>query len=380
MELQVTKKPPLQRFTLLMLAAFLLFGGMYLARAILVPMVFGMLVAMLLMPFCIWLEARMPRWLAVSLALTAFVLGILTLVGGLSFQVVKIAEDLPQHREAIQQKIERLQSFVSSKIDLSKEEQTRMVKDKVNHFIDNGPDYIRDFLSAATGILGDLAMVLIYTWLFLFSRDRFRNFVVRITPTEKVDKVKMIIARSSKVTGRYLSGVLIVISILAVIYSSGLAIVGLDYPVFFGIMVAIFNIIPYVGIPVASVLPITMAIVTKDSYVAALGVAAVFAIGQFIDNNFLTPNIVGDKVNLNALTTIVALLVGSAVWGIAGMVLFIPVLGVIRIILNNSDQLKPYAYLLSSNDHEPTPGKEGFVKRLFKKIAAWISRLRKKKR
>lgn len=360
-----------------MLAAFLLFGGMYIARNILIPMVFAMLVAMLLMPMCTWLEARMPRWLAVSLALAVFVLGILALVTGLSYQVVKIAEDLPQHRAAIQQKIEKLQSFVSNKIDLSKEEQTRMVQDKVNHFIDNGPDYIRDFLSATSGALGDVAMVLIYTWLFLYSRDRFRNFVVRVTPEEKAPKVKLIIARSSKITGRYLSGVLIVMSILAVIYSAGLAIVGLDYPVFFGVMVAIFNIIPYVGIPVASILPVTMAIVTKDSYAAALAVVAVFSIGQFIDNNFLTPNIVGDKVNLNALTTIVALMAGAAVWGIAGMILFIPLLGVIRIILSNSNGLKPYAYLISSNGDD-TGAEEGSFKKFYHKIIARWRRKRKK--
>jgi predicted PurR-regulated permease PerM len=359
-----------------MLAAFLLFGAMYIGREILVPLVFAMLVAMLLMPLCTWFEARMPRWLAVGICVAIFVTGLLALAAGFSFQVVRIAEDLPRHKDAIYKKVDQLQRYVTRQTDLSKEEQEKLVREKVNNFVDKGGAYVQEFISSATGLLGDLVMVIIYTFLFLYSRDRFRNFVVRVTPEEKAPKVKMIIARSSKITGRYLSGVLIVMSILAVIYSVGLMIVGLDYPVFFGVMVAVFNIIPYVGIPVASILPVAMAIVTKDSYAAALAVCGVFALGQFIDNNFLTPNIVGDKVNLNALTTIVALLVGASVWGIAGMILFIPLLGVIRIILNNSNGLKPYAYLLSSNDHESVAG-ESWFKKIYNKIRSRLGKQKK---
>jgi predicted PurR-regulated permease PerM len=355
----------LQRLTLFLVCGFLIFVTLYFAKNILVPLVFAMLLSMLMLPVCKRIERKCPRWLAVLCCVFIFVIILSSLATVFSLQIINLADDLPKYKSNIHSKIQNFQAFLTRTIDVSQEEQTAYFKEKINHFIDNSEVYIKNFLLAATGLLGDLALVIIFTFFFLLLRDHFKTFILKVTKEGRREKVKMVISRCGKITGKYLSGVFIVVCILSTINSIGLLIIGLDYAVFFGIMVGMCNMIPYVGVPISAILPVTMAILTKDSYVSAIGVCSVFAIGQFIDNNFLTPNIVGDKVNLNPISTIVVLLIGASLWGIAGMVIFIPLLGVIKIILDNSEDLHPYGYLIGK---DPKPKKHSLIARLIIKL------------
>lgn len=355
----------LQNLTFFLLCIFLIFGGLYLAKSILIPIAFAMLLSMLMLPLCEKLERKCPRWLAVLGCVVICVLVLSGLATVFSFQMVKFADELPKYKTEIYSKIHHLQDFVSSKFNVSQEEQTAYLKNKVNYIVDNSGAHVKKALVTATGLVGDLFLVVIFTFLFLYTRPRLKTFILSITREDRKEKVKMIISRSGQITGKYLSGVFIVVCILSVINSVGLLIIGLDHAIFFGIMVGICNIIPYIGVPLSAILPVTMAILTKDSYLAPIGVASVFIIGQFIDNNFLTPNIVGDKVNLNPLSIIVVLLIGASVWGVAGMIIFVPLLGVIKIILDNSEDLHPYAYLIGIDNK---PKSQSFVFRFIVKV------------
>jgi predicted PurR-regulated permease PerM len=147
----------------------------------------------------------------------------------------------------------------------------------------------------------------------------------------------------------YISGLILVIAIIAILNTTGLLILGIKYAVFLGILSALLTIIPYIGIVLGSILPILVALLTKDSLLYAAGVIAIFGLVQFLEGNFITPKIIGSKVNVNPLSAIIALIVGGAVWGIAGMILAIPILGIIQIILSNNKDLKPFASLISNN-------------------------------
>jgi predicted PurR-regulated permease PerM len=187
-----------------------------------------------------------------------------------------------------------------------------------------------------------------------------------ITPSEDHEKVKKITTQISQVTQQYLSGVIIVVMILAVLNSIGLLIIGIKQAIFFGSLAGLLNIIPYIGVLIGSLLPIIVALLTKDSFGPAIAVAAVFAFNQFLENNFLTPNIVGGKVKVNPLATIMALLIGGYLWGVAGMILFIPFLGIAKIIFDNIEGLQPYGYLIGDED---TPDSdESMVDKLKKRF------------
>jgi predicted PurR-regulated permease PerM len=345
------RKDPLFRFVLILFAGFLFFGVLYFARNILVPMSFAALLAMLMLPICKKLESwKFPRGLAI---LSCFLIVIL-IISGLVYvfisQVISFADNLPGYKEAINSKIENIEKFLEATIKVSPADQISFLKAKVSDYMENAGIYIKVLFLATTGTIATIGVVLIYTFFFLYFRDRFKNFVLKITDPVHEVKTRMIITKSSKVTARYLSGVFLVIMILSVLDSVGLMILGLDYAIFFGIMVAILNIIPYIGVPIGAILPVTMALITKDSFWIAAGVVGVIGLNQFIEANFLTPNIVGNKVNLNPLAVIIALLTGASLWGVSGMIIFLPFLGVIKITLDNVESLQPYAYLVGIED------------------------------
>jgi len=110
--------------------------------------------------------------------------------------------------------------------------------------------------------------------------------------------------------------------------------------------------IPYVGITIGATLPTLLALVTKDSIWYAVGVIGVHGFVQFLEGNFITPKVTGSRISINALAAVVALLLAGKIWGIAGMILAVPAVGILKIVLNYSPTLKPLVVLLGD---EPQP-------------------------
>ena len=134
--------------------------------------------------------------------------------------------------------------------------------------------------------------------------------------------------------------------IVAALNCIGLLVLGIDHAIFFGILSGVLTIIPYVGIIIGALFPILMALITKDSIWYSVGVVIVFFVVQFLEGNFITPRITGSKVSINALAAIVALVIGGKILGIAGMILAVPAIGVLKIVLSHSQRLKPFVILL----------------------------------
>lgn len=350
------KKDPLFRITLVLLAGFLFFSSLYFAKDLLVPLSFAALLSMLMLPVCRRLERwRFPRWLAILSCLII----VISIVAGLAYvfisRVISFADNLPAYKVAINSKIEHTEKFLESTTKVSPADQIVFFKEKVSGFMENSSKYIKALFIATTSTIATIAVVIIYTFFFLYFRDRFKNFILKVTDPANEVKARMVITESGKVTARYLSGVFIVIIILSVLNSVGLMLLGLDYAIMFGVMVGILNIIPYIGVPVGAIFPVTMALITKDSLWSAAGVIGVIGINQFIEANFLTPKIVGKKINLNPLATIITLLVGANLWGVPGMIIFLPFLGVLKITLDHIEPLQPYAYLIGADDSKKLP-------------------------
>ena len=144
----------------------------------------------------------------------------------------------------------------------------------------------------------------------------------------------------------YISGLTLVTLIIATLNCIGLLALGIDHAIFFGILSGVLTIIPYVGIIIGALFPIIMALITKDSIWYSIGVVIVFTVVQFLEGNFITPRITGSKVSINALAAIIALVIGGKILGIAGMILAVPAIGVLKIMLSHSSRLKPFVILL----------------------------------
>ena len=141
-------------------------------------------------------------------------------------------------------------------------------------------------------------------------------------------------------------------TIVCVLNSVALLIIGVPSAIVIGVIGGILNILPYIGGIIAIALPVLMVTVTHNGFSGQLLVIASYLVIQFIDNNILVPRIVSKKVQINALMSILVVLLGGALWGVSGMFLSIPLIGVLKIIFDRVDELKPYGKLLG--DEVPT--------------------------
>ncbi len=138
--------------------------------------------------------------------------------------------------------------------------------------------------------------------------------------------------------------------ILAICNTIALSIIGLQQALFFGVLAGMLNIIPFIGSMVGSAIPIMVLLLTRESYGAPIAAAIYFLSIQLVESYFLTPNITGNKVKLNPMATIMALLLGALVWGVAGMILFIPFLGILKVVFDNIEPLRPYGYIIGKEE------------------------------
>ena len=135
---------------------------------------------------------------------------------------------------------------------------------------------------------------------------------------------------------------------VAILNSTGLLLLGIEYAILIGVLGSVLNIIPYIGGIIAVLLPMTVAFVTEDNQLLPLYILLLYVLTQFIDNNFIVPKIVASRVQINALVSIIVVLLGSALWGVAGMFLSIPLTAIVKIICDHIDPLKPLGYLLGN--------------------------------
>ena len=349
-------RTPLFRYALLLLAVYLLGLNLYVASRFLIPFCTAALLAMLMLPLCQRLENwRLPR-LAAILVCLLLILAILVGIGLLlSIQIINFVRDLPSLQGQLASKLEGVQHLIERLTDVTANEQVEFVKLRLSEALGATGLYLVTMLKTATGTMTTFVIILIYTAFFLFYRDRFTRFVFMVTSREHHPFVRDMLTQISQVTQRYLSGVLTVMFILATLNTIGLTVIGIRQALFFGVLAGLLNIIPYIGTFLGGLIPTLVALLTYESLMPALTVAALSIGTQFLDTNVLTPYIVGGKVKVNALATIMALLIGGYLWGIAGMILFIPLTGIVKIIFDNVGPLRPFGYLIGDeaelNEH-----------------------------
>jgi predicted PurR-regulated permease PerM len=209
---------------------------------------------------------------------------------------------------------------------------------------------LTNIFTGAIAILGDMLLTMVYVFALLFYRDKFQEFLWRLTPEVEHPRVARIIDNASRVARQYLWGRLLLIIILAIFYGTGFLIIGLQHALFLAVFASLFSIIPYIGPILGIALPILVSLMSQNSPTLVLWVLAVFAVAQFIESYLLEPLVVGAEVHVNPFFTIVAVVAGSLLWGVPGLILAIPIVGIIRVIFDNFDSLQPYGYLIGQQE------------------------------
>lgn len=360
--------PLLYRITLTLLFCVLTVVCLYYAKGILIPVTTAALLSMLLLPMVRRFEQwKMGRFLSIFCSLLVVVAVIGMLIYILSAQVISFSADIPTIQQNLNQKFQVLQSWIQTKTGLTAEQQLIYLQKAASSFLGVAQSLATMIVAATTGTIVFVGLLLVLIFLFLYYRHRIYHFLLSIVPKDNNINTEKIISEISMVTQKYLLGVFTVMGILSVLNSLVFLMIGVPHAVFFGILASILNVVPYIGVWVGTLLPMIMMAITQPSLTPILLIVLGVWINQQIDNNFLTPTITGSRVAINPLATIIILIIGGYIWGVAGMVLFIPLLGVAKIVFDNVEGLKPLGYLIGDD----SSGSQSSMKR-------WFTKLRKK--
>ena len=318
-------------------------------KFILMPLAFAALLAMLLEPVSRWFERlKIGRAGGIVLSmLLAFILlaGVFSL---LSIQLVQFLNDLPEAQERLQSISGELLTFFQQTFGISPDQQVNFLQQGLQTVIDKSGQYLSTAVSATTNVFTTVAILPFFIFFMIYYKDRYRTFLQKVWKTENTRKIDAMVSDVQSVAQHYIVGMLMVISILALLNGIGLWILGLEHAVFFAVFAAVLAIIPYIGIIIGSLPAILYAVLFTDSLLVPGGVVAVFAGVQFLEGNFITPNIIGSRVSINPFMALVALIIGGELWGISGMILFVPFLGILRCVFDEIEELRPYGYLFGS--------------------------------
>lgn len=340
-------KTLLSRTVQILLVLFLAPTILYLGRDFLVPIALAGLLAMLLLPLAGWLERRgLWRGIAALICVLVFVGAIAGIVAALTWQLSTVLEDFAQIKTEANEKLGQLERYISEHLGIPPEKQEEWIEGSqptgAGGAVKMGAAVVGGFLNG----LIDLILATVYIFMFLYFRRHFKNFLLKILPTTEGREGTRVIEEASHIAQKYLGGVGLMIMMLWVMYSIGFSIVGVKNPVFFAVLCGLLEIVPYVGNLTGTVVTSMMVLAQGGDAHVVLGVVITYGLVQFTQNNILTPLIVGAEVNINAVFTIMALLFGELVWGIPGMILAIPLLGIFKIVCDHVEPLQPIGFLL----------------------------------
>jgi predicted PurR-regulated permease PerM len=333
------------RLTYFLLAVILLIYGLVMAKEFLYPLAFGIMLSYMLYPIVNFLEKKgIPRILSILLpiliALTLFVFLAVFILKRTSL----FMDELPYFREKTIAHIESMQLYIESEFGIPAE---RFKNFLLSRIFDIGTQSEKVF-TATTGTIFVILMQPVFVFLFLYYRTKLAYFFLKIVGRQnRLIAVRMLREIATVVT-RYMLGVTTVVLILCVFNAIGLLFIGIKYPLLLGVISALFSFIPYFGNFIGGSIPFIFALLTEDSQVYALRIVIFVYIIHFLENNILSPNIVGNNIRINPFAIILGLIAGAMIWGIPGMLVVIPFLAMLKIILKEIPGMQPYAYLLGT--------------------------------
>jgi predicted PurR-regulated permease PerM len=357
------KSISLGRSIKILLFLFLLFAGLYFADSVLVPFFFGILLAMLLRPVADWLEQWMSRGISSMLSVLLFFIVTTGLFILFINQFGFFVDDLPQLQEQLISYLRKVQHFIENQLGIPYEEQVQYIESNSREFSESAESLVQDLISELMSLLIGFLIVLIYIFLLLLNRSKYSRIIKIIVPEKNQQTTKNVTEQVSRVASKYLWGRIKVMTVLAVMYVILFLTFDLKYLILLTVVGTIITVIPYVGPFVSGLLPIIVVILTGYSISEIIVFTLVIIIIQLIESYVLEPIILGGEVNLSPLAIILIVIIGNAIWGIAGMIIFVPLLAMIKIYFDNVPHLQPYGELIGSNKKN-SKGSPGWLRKI----------------
>ena len=322
-------------------------------RDVITPLLMAFFLAIMLLPVFRFLRRRkLPEGLAIFLSILFLAIIVGLLVWFFSSQISRLVSDFPQIRQNVQLHLNSLSKWIDSSFGFSTEKQTQMLDEQNARLLNYAGGMLGGAASSITGIFIFIGLLPIYIFLLLFYKNLLIRFVFIWFPQQSQPKVEDVIRETEVIIKSYLIGLMIQVTYVTILLGGILLVIGIKHAILIGAIFAILNLIPYVGALVGNIIGVLLTLSSSQELWPIFAVLGTIALVQFLDNNILMPRIVGSKVKINALATIVGVIVAGALAGVAGMFLSLPVIAVLKIIFDRTDSLKQWGVLLG--DERPT--------------------------
>jgi len=328
--------------TLIVLALFHL-------KVVIVPLLFSIIFAVMLFPFCL----RLEKW-GFSKGIAAFttvfiatiILGLLAYI--LFTQLSIFTEQIPQISNKINAIINDLKDFAAHKLSIKKSVVANKIQEQLT-LLQNSSNFMSaNSLHTLTTVLIDIFLIPLYIFFLLYYRHFFIEFFYKIFYDADKELIDDTVLQIGVVIKGYLFGQFLDLMIIGIVNAVALYFIGVGYAIILGFIISILCIIPYLGMIVGSLIAVLAALVTTNSGWQPLTTFIVLWIIHIIDSNFVSPMVIGSRVSINPLVAIFVLFLFGELWGLPGLFLALPLTAILKVIFEAIPGLKSYAFLLGS--------------------------------
>ena len=334
---------------------------LYIGQDIIIPLVFAIMIAILLNPVILLLcRMKVPRVLAIILSLVVT----MSIITGIFYffisQISLFSESFPMFKQKFLSLFNDAERWVANTFNVSKWKVDAWVTKEQKQGMDNGTVVITKTVTTIGGMFVTFFLMPVYVFFIIYYKPLLMEFIARLFPKNLHVTVVEVLKETKVLIQSYLFGLVVEALLVATLNSIALWVLGIPYAILLGVIGALLNVIPYIGGLIAVAMPMLLALAVKQP-IDALYVLIAYLIVQFIDNNLFFPKIVAFKVKINALVSIIVVLVGNELWGIPGMFLSIPITAIVKVVFDRIEPLQPFGFLLG--DNQPDITKEIFVVR-----------------
>lgn len=328
-------------------------------KKIISPLLFSFLFAIALLPVAAFFETRLklPRSAASGLSVILLLLFISLILYFVGSQISELAKDWPMFKDSFSNTLNQLQNWVTLHFHIDVNRQMTYVHNETQRMLAESAGVIGATVMSLSSVFLFLVFVMIDTFFLLFYRRLIIKFLIAVFTEENAVTVYDIVAQVEYIIRKYILGLLLEMAIVAAVCCIAFLVIGVKYAILLGLITGLFNIIPYIGIFTSLVLSTILTIGTAAATAKVILVIVTIVGMHLIDSNVLLPMIVGSKVKINALITVLGVIIGEMFWGIPGMFLSIPVIAITKVIFDRIDSLKPWGLLLGDEKDEEQPGK-----------------------
>lgn len=332
---------------------------LYFGRDVFIPLGYAVLISFVLYPACAWMESKgLGRMTAIIVNLLLLTIVFFGLASLLVQQFILFLKEWPALQEKMLTVFTDVSRFLTTFFGVSEANQTKLMTRLTDEMTGGTFSFIREAISFSALTAVTLVLVPVYTVLILYYRHHWVKVLYRIFPAERNENTREILGLTIQAYFSFIKGMGIVYLVVGILNSAGLFLLGVPHPVLFGFIASVLTFVPYVGIIIGSLLPIAMAWTTYDSVWYAVGVVGVFTFVQYLEANVIFPIAVSNRLKVNTLVVLLAIFAGGILWGVSGMILFVPFVGIAKLIADHNHRLKTLAMLLGTqDDHTYRPPK-----------------------